>query len=274
MIEKRFIFAGLLALLFLQGIGAAQNQVVISLSANNDGEETVREILDAYQKSAEFRLLGQLQNLKQDCDLTEPQMTKLRVAAKGATKVFVGKQREKAMEMLKTYQARAGFDVDDDDEEDEDEKEEPERIIRNFAFVLNITSFHSIDGAPIWNRSIDKVLTPEQKTKQAEAESSRKEFYKTAAVDHFVAQLENSLFLSEDQRNALRKIIHDNFADILVNSMKNDRQNRNRVVQARAIKRDPEHADLVKDLLNEDQLAEWIRSVEPELQRIKQLPRR
>ena len=291
--NRIFLLLTILVAMVAWQIPCVAQQVVVQLNANNDGREQFDELMDNLKGGMEFRLNSRIRDLESICELNGEQARKLRVAAKGAVGEVMETESEKLMKTLRQYQQQAGFDVEKLDREreakangsekngseeevgdEDDEDDDDDQVIRNFAFVLMAPLANSIESSSLWEKSLEKVLTEEQTKAYEDAQSERDEFYKRAAVDRFVAGVEMKLFLTPDQRESVTEVVLKEFGDKLVDQLKFEELNRNRGLQVRnGLAPDPEYEDLVRDILTEEQLNEWNRSIEPLLLNLKRIRR-
>ena len=255
---------------------ANAQQIVISLGPNNDGEEQFQELIDNMRGSALFQLNGRINDIKKNCNLTEKQLQKLRVAAKGAVAEFANEEEKTKREQLRRYQQQAGIDPDKkkkkkDDDDDDDDKGQ---FVRNFAFVMRVKPSVLIESSKLWKKSLDTILDDKQMELYLASKKERERFIRKAAVDQFVAEVDLKLFLESEQRTALTEVIDKKFGDKLVDAIRFADLNRNRGFIANNNKREPKYTKLVKDILSKEQLKEWVRSVEPRLDELSRIIRR
>ena len=221
-----------------------QNQYyLLQITPDDDGSEKVEEILATENEAVLLRLNAWVQDIDRICDLTEEQEQKLRVVVKGAA----GKRNE----------AR---------------KKEVEEQVKRFTDRNQVVSFtimskspRDVDNEKIWTSTLGKILDDEQEEKYNNWQQERKLFQKNALVSQFVAEIDQSLFLSTEQREKMTTVIAENFGNRLVSDANAGRL-RVRRGQIRPIP-EPKYLELVEDFLSETQLSEWKRSIEPILQR-------
>lgn len=285
-ISLSFVFVGTL---FCFAAIAQQQRVVISLNANNDGQDEFERVLGDLRDSAEFYLAGKMGMLDKVCELSETQKKKLKVASKGAMDKFVKAEYERCKVLLRRYQQQAGFDIEklereeqegekeeasSDDEDDDDEEEEDERPIRNFAFSLQTAAPTKVEEQPRWKDSLKKVLTEEQVEKAELANAEREKRIEDAAVARFIAKIDLQLFLNEEQREHVRQGIQEEFGGLLVKEIIFEEQFRRPTLRAGQLDGEPEHLKLIEGVLDESQVRQWNRSVEPHLKYLKTLKNR
>lgn len=260
------VFLGLLFALLFAPTGHSQENALFQLNNTNDGEQQLEDLLECLRANASFRLNGRVLEIERACDIDDKQRTQLRVAAKGALKNFVNEERKDKERTLKQYQRQIGIDPDNEDEDQE--------VTGSTAFIMNVKDSRLVEQEKRWNKSLKQILSDEQHEKLKKAKQKQREFLASAAVERYVAQLELKLFLDAGQRDQIRDVIQENFAEYLVNGLSRDGNENNNVfmIPGQVQEPEPEHVDLVKDILSEDQLAAWIRLIEPELNKIKQLP--
>lgn len=262
------LLAGLFLFTFLALPTLAQTDVVIRLSNTNDGEEEFAGILQNFRNSAQFRINGRIQEIQRACDLNEDQLKRLRAASKGAMKKFYNAEKEEKQKTLERYQQQAGINVGDEDEDDNFQ------VNRNIAFVLRLKKGELIEKEPLWVKSVKKILTDEQKEKLEQAKTQQEKQLQEAAVDQFVARLEVQLFLSPEQREKMKAVVEEHLANYVVRTLYHPIERNRAIGQFAPPNEESEYSEFVKGFLSEDQLKEWNRWVEPEIEKLQQLPRR
>lgn len=241
---KSFVVSCCFLLVVLAAQGNCQQQYyLVQITADDDGADKLEEILTAENDAVVRRLNAWVQDIDRICELSVEQERKLRVVIKGAA----GKRNE----------AR---------------KKEIEAQFKRFTDrnqVVNFTvmskSPRDVDSEKIWTSTLGKILDDEQGKKYQEWQDERIRFQRTALVDQFVSEVDQSLFLSSDQREKMAATIDKNFGDRFVSDANSGRV-RVRRGQIRPTP-DPKYVELVEDFLSETQLDEWKRTIEPILQR-------
>lgn len=259
-------FAGLLILAATSLTSFAQPDVVIRLSNTNDGEEQLQQLLDNFRSAAQFRINGRIMEIERACDLDKSQLKRLRAASKGAMKDFYNAEKEEKEKTLRRYQEQAGIDPDADDDDNIE-------VNRSIAFVMRVKEGDLIEKEPLWVKSVGKILTDEQKKKLEQARKDQDEFFKKAAIDQFVARLEIQLFLNPEQRDQVRQVVDEHLAKYVVRTLYEKRTRNNAIREIGIQDVESEYGEFVEAFLTEDQLKEWNRWVEPEIKRLKRLPR-
>ena len=264
----KHLLAGLFTLVAFQLSAHSQTQMLLELSIENDGEAQLENFLSDFQEAAEFQIHGRIQEINRVCNPTDKQLQKLRVAAKGALNAFLEKETEEKRTALRRYQEQAGIVKKDDDG-----AEPAGPAILRFLFFFTIRPGEFVERESRWNKSLEKILSGEQKEKLEEVRLEQQKFLQATAVEHYVAKLELRLFLSAEQRAQIQTVVEDNFSLLLVKLLKHKPDAESTLAEiVGGVGPEPEYTELVREILTEKQLKEWIRFVEPELRRIKDLP--
>jgi hypothetical protein len=206
---QRHNFTGrlLLALTMLGAIGSAR--LSSAQEADEQDEVVVRqttfEVSDAQfdqwafggrmdgttvRPKLESLLTMQIEQIDRSCHLTESQKKKLRLAGHGDMKRFLDRVEEKRS-LLKGIQDRSKVN-------------EIFQQIQTFQIALNSGLFGE---ESFFFRTIGRTLNEEQSARYQDALHERKAFVYQAKIDLAVANLGNSLGLSNDQRNRLAKLL-------------------------------------------------------------------
>lgn len=245
MLNSKSLFAfSFLFLVIVAARGDCQQQYyLVQLRGDDDGSEKMQEILDAENDAVVRRLNVWVQDIDRICELSKEQERKLRVVVKGAA----GKRNE-----ARKKEIEAQFKRFTD---------------RNQAinFTVMSKSPRDVDSEEIWTKTLDKILDEEQGEKYRKWQDERLQFQRRALVDQFVAEIDQSLFLSGEQREKMSAVIEKNFGDRFVADANSGRiRIRRGQIQSTP---DPRYVELVQEFLNENQLEEWKQTIEPILQR-------
>ena len=175
------------------------------------------EQLAAQSAAASLRLSSRIADINRACDLSESQLKKLEIAAKGAVKASMKEAKSKMVEQAKMMGVDFDPDADDqdaDDQEADDQEAEEAEEGAPAVMAANVIRRVVINGRPanpnnsaedqkLWKSSVKKVLNDEQ-AKQWEKWLEDREAYQTQiAVGSFVAQADRRLLLSGEQRERL-----------------------------------------------------------------------
>ena len=238
---------------------AAQSYALIRIDPKNDGSEQFEKVMEELKASSNF-YLGQLAgDYAKHCELSDKQLEKLRLAAKGATLKFVASERKKHVATLERYQQMAGADP---------EAQQP--ATKNLAFYLQTQDASSVIKQDLWTSVLKTVVSEKQRDEYEQAIAKREKFIRKAAVDSFLAKVELGLFLSEKQRDEMRPLIDETLGDFLAKYLK--LENQMRITRSfgppKNIKNSP-YVEKFKDVLTAEQLEQWKRKYEPLLDSLK-----
>ena len=239
------------------------------------------------KKRFERELATKIGDMKRACKLSEVQVKKLQLAAKGA--VVSGMEKFKAQQKKMRNQMRAiglnapGVQIeeveeDDVDEDaaaaDEDAADAELAVAGDFAVAFNALNVPA-GGRRIlaanearWKKAVASVLTSEQKAAYDKALKQREAFVRKAAVNSFVARADLKLLLSPEQRTKLAVIVDEKFGKQLASQVNGPNQAFFFVTRAGANGKPPISHEQLKPVLSEAQLGEWKTSFEPELARM------
>ena len=163
---------------------------------DSSGGRSSQEQIDRQCASLHRTLSEKLNDIDRVCTLTDGQRKKLKVAAKGA----VEKLRERLTPSSTANVSSYVVDIGD------------ER-----ALLWPVTVFSTPGGRaslsapvdPIWQATLDRVLTEEQTAAYQQAVVSRNEYRRQSSAQAAVANLDRHLFLSANQRRQLEKTVFD-----------------------------------------------------------------
>ena len=263
---KLFLAVGATLILSLTNYAEAQRRASIRFSGKTTGEEFFSDQMTQYEEAAAGTLRRRVAILKEPCGLTDQQVRKLDVAARGAAAKFVTKKREQEHARLRQTQKMAGFEFD---EQGELIADVPFARIRPTPFNMTFRSPTLVQESDLWKRSVNKVLTEEQKqvldTLNEAAENRRRD----AVVRTFIARMDFHMNLKFSQIEKLNvKISADPLADMLTKKMLYEElalENAKRVSGGAEKLKESKFEYLVEDILNEQQLGKWKMIFEPEL---------
>lgn len=179
-------------------------------------------------------MMLQIDDLRRTCDLTEQQIARLKVASKGA----IEKSLEKWVK-----------EIEDNGWIDMVGQMEPEVADQWLASVGENLSHKTAAKHEIWLKTVESVLTEEQKEKRKRVSLEREAFRRESAVTQALAILDKELFLSVDQRKKMRALIDETMGKKLGKRGKAPRK-----AEAYTAELPPE---LVAQILNDAQNARW-----------------
>ena len=279
-----------LLILSLAGLAAAPASGQIFINGRPAGGDTTA----ARKKAFERELATKIGDMKRACELSDAQVKKLQLAAKGAVASSMTKfkaQQKKMRERMRGMRVGGPGvlieEAEDDDDEDAAEGEEAdadedeELVEGNFAVAVNAvnmigggrSSQISVATEPRWTMAISSVLTSEQKAAYEKAVKEREAFVRKTAVASFVARVDLKLLLSAEQRQKLTAVIDRNFGKQLGQKVAQQNQRQGMFFFTETTTRfngkPPISHDELKPLLSEAQLGEWKSSFEAELDRLR-----
>ena len=265
-IAKLFLAVGLPLILSLANYAEAQHRPSVRFSGKTTGEEFFSDQMTQYEEAAAGTLRRRVAMLKGPCRLTDQQVRKLDVAARGAAARFVTKKREQEHTRLRQTQKMAGFKFD---EQGDLITDVPFVSIRPTSFSITFRSPTLVRESELWQRSINKVLSEEQKQKLDALNEAAENRRRDAVVRTFIARLDFHMNLKFSQIEKLyEKISADPLADQLTQKMLYQElalENAKRVSGGAEKLKESKFQYLVEDILNAQQLEKWKTIFEPEL---------
>lgn len=242
------------------------------------------------KKAFEAQINVVIEDIERSCSLSKTQVTRLRVAGKGAVQSALEKHKQQRERMQRAIQQAGGGGVfqlnlneardeenneeeeGDDDETSEDAEQEevegPAELLEQVIVGNRMgTGGAKATDEKIWKNAVKSVLTDKQHATYKKVLAERTAYRRKAAVTNFIARADRKLLLSGKQREQLAVIVDKTFGKELGER----NQNRNVWVmmqngQAAAIDYDK------LSFLSKSQLAEWKRSVEGELRQLRGVP--
>ncbi len=197
---------------------------------------TLEKEFENIKSVQEQRLVTSIADMKRVCELSEEQVTKLQVAAKGAIEKSMQAVRKQYTDMLTQWGMVADAveveavvdDADEETDEEPDEKDEAnadEDVDAQADVVMNVemigmvrqnieamgTELARPETQRVWKNAISKTLTDEQSRAYAETVSARAARLRKGAVETFVAKVDTELLLLDSQREELIKLINDRY---------------------------------------------------------------
>ncbi|MEM7011006.1 MAG: hypothetical protein AAF585_05930, partial [Verrucomicrobiota bacterium] len=179
-------------------------------------------------------MMLQIDDLNRTCDLSEAQIARLQVASKGA----IERSLEKWVQ-----------EIEDNGWLDMVGQMDPDVADQWLANVGENLSHKSAARHELWLKTIESVLTNEQKDKRKGVTRRRQAYQRRATVDQAIAILDLEMMFSEDQRNEFRNLVDEKMGAKLG---KRGRAPRQAGTYASTLP-----IDLVQAILNDAQLARW-----------------
>jgi hypothetical protein len=251
------------------------------------------------QKAAFERQLSVLiGDMKRTCELSEVQVRKLKLAAKGAVASAMEKF-EKRQRRQRQALARAGVNLprllepEEEEEAPEDEDEEQEADGPNLAIemqngvaeiviaapnAINLvagqpvrsgSSSSAITNEPRWKVAVKNVVSAEQRQKYATVVNQRKAYARKANVSSFIAKVDHVLLLSTEQRSKLTTLVDDEFGAKFAAQV-TSRNSFWTAFGSPAKATPPLSHEELKSFLDDAQFTEWKQRFEQELNQLKQ----
>lgn len=141
--------------------------------------------------------------------ISDAAVKKLEVASKAAIKTVTKKQQENAAKFNPQaafpQPAPAAGGLSDEDAEQKNEQNGADAFPP--AFQISFTTTEEVKKEEIWQKTLSNVLSDEQKQAYKKLESDRAARTRGRAVQNYVDQLDSYLLLSDNQRDAVTKIV-------------------------------------------------------------------
>ena len=260
--NRNTLFCAILASLTLvvvsQAVSVSAQQVVIGRAMMAGGGDEAKQMRPALEREMkriktvqEQRMTTSIDEMKRVCELSDEQVTKLQVAAKGAIEKSLESNRRQYKEMLQQFGMFDDVAADTDEDADEDsgasdaektdsgkadaenaEMEEADAAegiwqmagVMDLGFVrqnieMNGGEVATPEKEKIWTNTVRKTLTAPQAGKYTEALAARTARARQAAVAAFVAKVDAELLLQDSQRDELIKLVDDNYGEALQKDM-------------------------------------------------------
>ena len=271
--EKRLTtLLAVIVLGLLTQVEAPAQQIVVQGRAIANREQSLYERfsrqLDEERQAAQKRIQLQLEDVDNACQLTDSQRKKLSIASKGAVKSYM----TRAVKQVKESAQREGFDFEPGNppKEVEDDAKAGNVAQAQNVFFLNAlggaTKNTTIEQEKIWKNSLQKILSPEQAKKLGSWTMRRKKLTEKAAVDKFVARVDEALLLSPNQREKLTSWVGKNHGTKLAERIGKPQFPRPIVVNNNAQGKQPtQEKATVAGILSNSQLKAWSTSFQNEL---------
>lgn len=248
------ILASLTFVVVSQAVSVSAQQVVMGramMAVGGDESKQMKSALEREMKRIktvqEQRMTTYIDEMKRVCELSDEQITKLRVAAKGAIEKSLESNRSQYMEMLQQFGMFDGVAADTDEDADEDsgasdaektdsgkaeaenaEMEEADAAegiwqmagVVDLGFVrqnieMNGGELATPEKEKIWTNTVRKTLTEPQAGKYTEALAARTASIRKAAVAAFVAKVDAELLLQDSQQDELIKLVDEKYGEAL-----------------------------------------------------------
>ena len=141
--------------------------------------------------------------------ISDAAVKKLEVASKAAIKTVTKKQQEQAAKFNPQaafpQPAPAAGGLSDEDAEQKNENKNADVIPP--AFQISFASTDEVKKEEIWQKTLSNVLSDDQKQAYKKLESDRVVRTRLRAVQNYVDQMDSYLLLSDNQREAVTKIV-------------------------------------------------------------------
>ena len=246
----------------------------------------------AQKKAFERELSFLIGDMQRTCKLSEAQVKKLQIASKGAVasamEKFEKQQKQVRQRMRQAGVNLPGLNIDEEDEADDGAEESeddegqdeaiqgalPQAVAVNIANMLGVpgnnVSGGSVTKEPRWVKSVEKVVTKEQRETYVAKVKERAAFARKAAVAAFIARVDVKLLLSPDQRQKLTALVDDDFGKLMGERI-SQRSGGQRIFFMGGGERQtaPIAHEELKPLFSEAQFAEWKQTFENELNQFK-----
>ena len=262
--------------------------------------QQMKDQLAEQKKSAMRRMTFLINEMDRNCDLSEAQTKKLSIAAKGAVSKMMSSletTQKKQMEAMGIEMGAMDVEMAEPDFDGEVEAGNNFEIAGDGDTIIEVAGNAIggvmaanviINGMPgmgggsdkpenqkIWTKSVEKILTSDQRALQDAAEANRKANARQHAVGQFVAKTDRKLLLSVEQREKIFTLLDEHFGEPLVEqAIQNDHMGGMNFFVGMGFNGGDADApldhQLLKDILDADQLEEWKASVEPELRNLSQ----
>ncbi len=107
----------------------------------------------------------------------------------------------------------------------------------------------------VWRNAVQHTLADEQKETYRTAQTDRRLFKRKTVVDRVIASVDRRLFLSDQQRKELAKVIHETVGDNLDNMVPHGGFTSDAMVAAQVVAQI--HKNKLKDVLDPAQIESW-----------------
>lgn len=201
-----------------QGVSVGR-QIRLSGFPVPDLEKSGEEWATLQRKEFLTLLQLQIEMIDRDCDLTEAQVRKLRVATKGVLdrRIQTGLKRLNEFAVASELVPLKEGQVVDNPRPDKVNQEDGPDGLRIYGakavaedVVLLFTKHPvSITDHPMWQSILEKTLTTEQLARYQNASKIRNSYLLKNAVGKWVSELNEQLYLSESQREKITSHVDD-----------------------------------------------------------------
>lgn len=231
--------------LVISSIGFCQQDFIFKVVPDDQAKENVKRMVEAENKAATIRLRSMVAAIHRACDLSKDQQSKLEVAIKGVTKDRYEPRFDELLALVRRTAAQNP----------------------NTQVLLSTMAPREFDADENWISALESVLTEEQRIIYETWQNKRQQLLKTAVINQFIGEIDIHLLLSPEQRERLTAIVDEKFGDLLLKQFVDElRDGIYRHVHKVPA---PRYLHLVEDVLSEDQLEEWKRTVEHRLQQLR-----
>ena len=272
-IAKSVMLTAIAVIVMLRGQAADAQDVLLQI----DGDERntydqLMSILEQKKAHSTHCLRAHMDNIREVVNLTEAQVKKLTIAAKGA----VVEQNEKHTDQLKIVARNsAQFEFVPGDPPQREGGEDKGVAVLGGRRMMSIRTDKdgTVLNTKIWNRAIENTLTERQIEKLNKWNQEREQRVRKAAVAMYVSEIDAKLFLSPRQLTQLTDWIDENIGGQLVARMNSNIQRRVFVL-GNLNGRPPNiqiNAEIFKRLTDPQQEI-WKHEFQQEFERIQKVP--
>ena len=198
----------------------AQQFMIQGNDQNAAMQQQFKMQIEAKRNGAVSRLQTRIADIHRAAELTEEQLKKLEIAAKGAVKAYMKKATKVIVDQAKAM----GFEFDPDaepKEDDENADDQPADLLGAPVMAMNwMGQFPgsvstTVEKEKRWTTSVEKVLSEEQSEKFEKLVAERIAFRRQSAVNHFISRVDQKLLLSAKQRKELGSMIDEKYGSEL-----------------------------------------------------------
>ena len=200
----------------------------IDVDGEPDIEAMLKSQLEQTRKSWEQKLALRINEIERVCELSDEQVKKLKVAAKGAVTQTAAKQKKAMKQMMGGIVGIApGIENDDDGGDFEEGGADagdieidgiPEGVVQGMPVFQALDPMFG-NGNPekskVWETTLKKTLSKDQSEKYDKVIARRRQFARRAAVNSFVAKIDHQLLLNDDQRTKMKAFIDEEYGELL-----------------------------------------------------------
>jgi hypothetical protein len=255
----------------------AQNMLLQIQGDKRQMYDQFMSIYEQQKKRSSHRIEAQINDIKNACELSDSQLKKLSVAAKGAVEAH-GKEIATQLRTAATNVARFEFDpgnppVEEKKSSDEEDEEEGVVIARGGQLVsMQATTKGSVETTKIWESSLRKTLTAEQLEKLEKWNEDRRSRIQQAAIAQYVSKIDLKLFFSPDQVPKVTSWIDEKIGPQLVEQLNGSQRPRQIFIMGNQVQPKLQKIDVeLASLLTKPQQEIWKESFQAEFNDIRKI---